>query len=349
MANVDMKNKTILVTGVVVAPENAENILQRLSSDEIADYEVSGVVLTEETKRRTVCGYPIIADLEGAADYIVREWVDSVYIDAPLSDERILQLMDDCATTAVPTHYHVPNMSRNNVKPFSEKIGGTTVLTSSVNYMTPLQTLIRRAFDIIMGIIGSLVALIIMAIVGPIIKKESPGPILFTQERIGQNGKHFKMYKIRSMYMDAEERKKELMDQNRVKDGMMFKLDFDPRIIGNKILPNGTKKTGIGELIRRLSLDEFPLFCVLLGTMSAVGTRPPTMDEYVLYKHHHRARMATKPGITGMWQVSGRSSITDFEEVVRLDTEYINKWSFGLDLKIIIKTVAAVLKKEGSM
>lgn len=335
---------------VVVSPGNAETLLNTLISDETADYKITGVVLTEEPDRKTICGYPIVADLEGAADYIVREWVDSVYIDAPLSDERILQLMDDCATMAVPTHYHVPNMSRNNIKRFSEKIGGTTVLTFSVNYMTPLQALIKRVFDIFMGIIGSFVALLIMAIVGPIIKKESPGPILFSQERIGQNGKHFKMYKIRSMYMDAEERKKDLIAQNRVKDGMMFKLDFDPRIIGNKILPDGTKKTGIGELIRRLSLDEFPqFFCVVQGVMSTVGTRPPTTDEYLLYKYHHRARMATKPGITGMWQVSGRSNITDFEEVVRLDTEYINNWSFGLDIKILFKTITAVLKREGSM
>lgn len=335
---------------VVVSPENAETLLNKLISDETADYKITGVVLTEETDRKTICDYPIVADLEDAADYIVREWVDSVYIDAPLSDERILQLMDNCATMAVPTHYHVPNMSRNNIKRFSEKIGGTIVLTSSVNYMTPLQALIKRVFDIFMGIIGSFVALFIMAIVGPIIKKESPGPILFSQERIGQNGKHFKMYKIRSMYMDAEERKKDLMAQNRVKDGMMFKLDFDPRIIGNKILPDGTKKTGIGELIRRLSLDEFPqFFCVVQGVMSTVGTRPPTTDEYLLYKYHHRARMAAKPGITGMWQVSGRSNITDFEEVVRLDTEYINNWSFGLDIKILFKTIAAVLKREGSM
>ena len=104
------------------------------------------------------------------------------------------------------------------------------------------------------GKTGSVIALIIMAIVGPMIKRESPGPILFVQERIGRNGKLFKMYKIRSMHIDAEERKQQLMNQNRVKDGMMFKLDFDPRIIGNEILPDGTKKTGIGEFIRRFSV-----------------------------------------------------------------------------------------------
>ena len=193
-------------------------------------------------------------------------------------------------------------------------------------------------------------ALLIMAIVGPIIKKQSPGPILFAQERVGQNGKHFKMYKIRSMRLDAEEHKKELMEQNRVKDGMMFKLDFDPRIIGNEILPDGTKKTGIGEFIRKTSLDEFPqFFCVLTGVMSTVGTRPPTLDEYKKYKYHHRARMSVKPGVTGMWQASGRSEITDFEEVVRLDTEYISNWSLSLDLKLILKTIWVVLRHKGAM
>lgn len=126
--------------------------------------------------------------------------------------------------------------------------------------------------------------------------------------------------------MDAEERKAELMAQNKMSDGRMFKLDFDPRVIGNKILPDGTRKTGIGEFIRKTSLDEFPQFWnVLNGSMSLVGTRPILQDELRQYELHHRARIAIKPGITGMWQVSGRSDITDFEEVVRLDTEYISK------------------------
>ena len=154
---------------VVVTPETAEDILSRLSSDELSDYKITGVVLTEPTERETIGGYPIVADLDGAADYIVREWVDSVYIDAPLNDEKVIKLMDDCSIMAVPTHYHVPNMSRNGVKRFSEKIGGTTVLTTSINYATSVQLLIKRCFDIVAGIIGSLIALIIMAIVGPII------------------------------------------------------------------------------------------------------------------------------------------------------------------------------------
>jgi len=346
--NVKKEKKNSML--VVASLDTAEEILRRLSSDEIADYKITGVVLTEKTDKKTIAGYPIVADLNGAADYIVREWIDSVYIDAPLTDERVIKLMDDCSLMALPTHYHVPHMSKSEVKRFSEKIGGTTVLTTSINYSTPIQSVMKRCFDIVMGLIGSVAALFIMAIVGPMIKKESPGPILFAQERIGKNGKRFKMYKIRSMYMDAEERKKDLMDQNRVKDGMMFKLDFDPRIIGNKILSDGTKKTGIGDFIRRTSLDEFPqFFCVLKGTMSTIGTRPPTVDEYLRYQYHHRARLATKPGITGLWQVSGRSEITDFEEVVRLDTEYITNWSPGLDLKILLKTICVLFTEKGAM
>ena len=158
------------------------------------------------------------------------------------------------------------------------------------------------------------------------------------------------MYKFRSMYMDAEERKKELMAQNKVSDGMMFKMDFDPRIIGNKILPDGTKKTGIGQFIRKTSIDELPQFWnILKGDMSLVGTRPPTLDEWEKYEPHHRARMSFRPGLTGLWQVSGRSNITDFEEVVRLDTQYIGEWSVKNDIRIIFQTIISVMKDEGAV
>ena len=204
--------------------------------------------------------------------------------------------------------------------------------------------------DICAGIIGCLLTAVIFIFVAPIIYINSPGPIFYTQERIGRNGKLFKMYKFRSMDLDADERKAELMKENKIKDGRMFKMDFDPIIIGNKILPDGEKKTGIGEFIRKTSLDEFPQFYnVLKGDMSLVGTRPPLESEVNLYELHHHARLAVKPGITGMWQVSGRSNITDFEEVVKLDKEYINNWSIGLDIKIIFKTIIVVFKKEGSM
>ena len=158
------------------------------------------------------------------------------------------------------------------------------------------------------------------------------------------------MYKLRNMYMDAEERKAELMKDNKLGDEKMFKLDFDPRVIGNKILPDGTHKTGIGDFIRRTSIDEFPqFFNVLKGDMSIIGTRPSLISETNFYEMHHRARLAIKPGITSMWQVSGRSDITDFEEVVRLDKEYITNWNIGLDIKILFKTILVVFREDGAM
>ena len=156
------------------------------------------------------------------------------------------------------------------------------------------------------------------------------------QERIGKNGRRFKFYKFRSMYTDAEERKKDLMSQNTMVGGM-FKVNDDPRV------------TPIGRFIRRTSLDELPQFYnVLIGDMSLVGTRPPTVDEYEQYTPEQKRRLSFKPGITGLWQVSGRSQITDFNEVVRLDVAYIDEWTIWSDIKILLKTFRVVLARDGA-
>ena len=371
------KNKN---TMILVAEENSvSKILKK--ADELDGFEYAGLVLSDrDAKGETVEGVKVVANIDDAADYICREWVDEVFVypehlsdlktasyesvenfiddtygtqgsnkfEKPVDQSGVGKLIEQCREMAIPVHIRLPISSAGG-KSFIEKVGGYNVLTMTANYADPLQMVLKRFLDILGGLAGSIIALIVIAIVGPKIRKESPGPVLFKQIRIGKNGKRFKFYKIRSMYLDAEERKKELMDQNRVSDGMMFKLDFDPRIIGNKIV-DGKQVTGIGEKIRSSSLDEFPqFFNVLKGDMSLVGTRPPTEDEWEKYQYHHRARLAVKPGLTGMWQVSGRSQITDFEEVVKLDTEYINNWSIGLDIRILLKTVKAVLKHEGAM
>lgn len=331
--------------------ESAEKMVERLTASPLDAHHLSGIVLIDNPDQiQEIRGVPVVSSFEEAPKYICREWIDSVFISSKGVTPEIREFMGRCAEMAVTIHYHVPSIGQEGNKQFVEKIGGSTVLTSSSNYVSPAQMIMKRIIDILGGLVGSLAALFIIAIVGPIIKKASPGPVLYRSERIGQNGKRFKMIKIRSMYLDADARKASLMAQNRVKDGMMFKLDFDPRIIGNVELPDGTRKTGIGEFIRKTSLDEFPqFFNVLKGDMSLVGTRPPTPDEWEKYEYHHRARLATKPGITGMWQVSGRSEITDFEEVVKLDTGYIQNWSLGLDIKILLKTVANVVTRKGAM
>ena len=196
--------------------------------------------------------------------------------------------------------------------------------------------IIKRAIDIVGALIGLLVTAVVTIFVAPAILIESPGPIFFKQKRVGKNGRYFYMYKFRSMYRDAEERKKALMEQNEMK-GLMFKMTDDPRI------------TKVGRFIRATSIDELPqFFNVLKGDMSLVGTRPPTVDEFMQYAGYHKRRLSIKPGITGLWQVSGRSNIEDFEDVVKLDLEYIDNWSLALDIKILFKTVLVVFKKDGS-
>ena len=331
---------------VVADKAMASDVIRRFRNNVGGSIEVSGLVLADKNvSSGNFEGVPIVSSLEEAPHYICREWIDEVYISTATPP---LHLINCCNEMGVTAHRELHTHGSDNQ--FVEKIADEYCLTSSMRTATPIEVFLKRAMDIAGGIVGSLIAVVIIAIIGPKIKKASPGPILFKQERIGQNGKHFKMYKIRSMVMNADEKKKELMAQNRVSDGMMFKLDFDPRIIGNEILPDGTHKTGIGEFIRNTSLDEFPqFFNVLKGEMSLVGTRPPTVDEWEKYEYHHRRRLSIKPGLTGMWQVSGRSGITDFEEVVKLDTEYINNWSLVLDIKILLKTIKAVFTKDGAM
>lgn len=328
---------------------SVQDTIRRIRSHPIEDISLCGLVLANrDAVGESVDGVPVVANLEDAAKYICREWIDEVYIGVKDTAMTPGSLLEQCRQMGVTVHLQIMPVGLG--KQTVEKVAGMPVITNSINIASPAQMLVKRLVDIVGGLLLSVAALVVIAVFGPIIKRKSPGPILYRQERVGQNGRKFRIFKLRSMYMDADDRKQELMQQNRVSDGLMFKLDFDPRIIGNEILPDGTRKTGIGEFIRRTSIDELPQgFNVLLNQMSLVGTRPPTVDEWEKYELHHRARLATKPGITGMWQVSGRSEITDFEEITRLDTEYIENWSIGLDLRILLKTVGVVLGHKGAM
>ena len=346
---IDGSEKSLLI---VASSDIAERVVRNMKANNYARYKIAGVaVIDRDWVGSVVDGVEVVADMDSAAMYVCREWVDEVLIVTSGSVPYPHELIEQFTETGVTVHLSLAKVTNvPGKKQFVEKIGNYTVLTTSMNYASGKQLFAKRVIDIMVGLAGCILTGIIFIFVAPVIYKASPGPIFFSQERVGKNGKKFKMYKFRSMYMDAEARKAELMKDNKLGDGKMFKLDFDPRVIGNKILPDGTKKTGIGDFIRRTSLDEFPQFWnVLKGDMSIVGTRPPLISETNLYELHHRARLAIKPGITGMWQVSGRSDITDFEEVVRLDKEYITNWNIGLDIKILLKTILVVFRKDGSM
>ncbi len=197
------------------------------------------------------------------------------------------------------------------------------------------QMAFKRILDIALASVLLLIVAVPLVLVGIAIRLDSPGPVFFPQDRIGHNGRRFRMYKFRSMFVDAEAAKKGLLDQNQT-DGPLFKIHDDPR------------RTRVGQFIRRLSIDEFPqLLNVLLGHMSLVGPRPALPEEAVQYNDHHAYRVVAVPGMTGLWQVGGRSLLT-FEEMVEMDLQYAINWSIWLDLKILLRTIPVILTGRGA-
>ena len=336
----------------VTTAERAETVIERYRKNSILGRQIQGVCLMDEDAQvQTIAGVPVVASRDTVLKYLRDKWVDEVFISLPETLPYPSDLVSAMADMGLVVHMEMENLDVEQWQHQTiQKVAGTTVRTVSVTMATPMQNLLKRTLDILGALVGCTLTVILTVIIGPMIYIQSPGPIFFTQTRVGKNGRKFKLYKFRSMYMDAEARKAELMAQNRVQGGLMFKLDYDPRIIGCKKLPDGTIQKGLGNFIRDWSLDEFPqFFNVLKGDLSLCGTRPPTVDEWEKYELHHRARLAIKPGITGLWQISGRSNITDFEQVVELDKKYIREWSIGLDLRILLETVKVVLRKDGSM
>ena len=257
---------------IITSEDVAEQVVSNMQENNYARYSIAGVVVIDaDWTGRTINGIPVVANEENAAMYVCQEWIDEVLIVISEVLPYPSELIEKLTETGVTVHLNLAKITNvTGKKQFVEKVGNYTVLTTSINYASTKQLMLKRLMDIAGGLVGCILTGIICIFVGPAIYIASPGPIFFAQERVGKNGKKFKMYKFRSMYMDAEERKAELMKDNKLGDGKMFKLDFDPRVIGNKILPDGTHKTGIGDFIRRTSLDEFPQFFNVLKGVSGI-------------------------------------------------------------------------------
>ena len=352
------KGKRATLVGVVTTRERAEKIIKALKEDwtrkivgvSLVDVDIPDSEL-EDGSKHFIDGIPVVADQDNYLSWIRTHAMDEIFVYVDGSHlYKLTEDMWEIESMGARILTGLPMLENYNAKLMElESEPGAPVINHDVRYLssipllslTPEQPRIRRQIekrfmDIIGGIIGCLITLVLMVFIGIPIMIESPGPMFFKQDRVGKNGRIFKMYKFRSMYKDAEARKAELMEQNEM-DGFMFKMTDDPRI------------TKIGKFIRKTSIDEFPQFInVLKGDMSLVGTRPPTVDEYKQYSSYHKRRLSIKPGVTGLWQISGRSDITDFEEVVRLDCEYIDTWNIGLDIKIIFKTIGVLFSHKGA-
>ena len=266
--------------------------------------------------------------------------VDAVYIVLPQgslpqhsADALVQELVSMGVQVYVSTHLANPR----KMQPHSEQVRfGQRLSAFAAAVHKPAHLRLKRAFDILFGLLGCLAAAPVIALVAVPLKLESKGPLFFAQTRVGKNGRTFKIYKLRTMYADAEARKAQLLAQNEMQ-GLMFKMENDPRV------------TKVGRFLRRTSIDELPQFLnILKGDMSLVGTRPPTLDEFQQYESRHKRRLSMPTGLTGMWQTSGRSDITDFEEVVQLDLQYIDNWSVKLDLQLIFKTILVLFKRQGA-
>lgn len=327
---------------LVTTREHLPRILERFGRSKETCWKITGVVLLdEEASEDLLEGIPIISDRgEEYLEFATQNVVDEVFIQVDDMQSRehflknmilefekmgvVVNLNLDLFDLGLTGEKRIYNLEQYHVVAFSSRLFDYRMV------------MIKRLVDIIGSLIGILLTIIIGIFLAPILLLESKGPLIFCQKRVGVNGRIFNFYKFRSMYADAEERKKELMAQNEMQ-GLMFKMENDPRI------------TKTGAFIRKTSIDELPQFWnVLKGDMSLVGTRPPTLDEYQQYSYYQKRRISFRPGITGLWQISGRNDIKNFDDVVRLDLEYIDNWSLLLDFKIIMRTVWVVFRGSGA-
>ena len=323
---------------VIATEQQAAILIRRLTSRALTIFKIQGLAVTDcDMKGEMIQGVAVSCSMEEVTEYVTSHIIDEILLSIPDDPRQEANLARQFLSIGMVVHVYMEQFLQDIPRKTLERISDMNVITCFSREISMRNLFCKRLIDIARGCVGGMIALVLGVIIGPLIYLKSPGPILFSQIRVGKNGRKFRIYKFRSMVMDAEQQKKGLMDRNKIQ-GNMFKIDDDPRII-----------PGIGHFIRRTSLDEFPqFFNVLRGDMSLVGTRPPTVDEYESYSFTHKKRLAMKPGITGLWQISGRSDITDFEEVVKLDGQYIDEWDLEMDLKIIIKTILTVLKRRGS-
>ncbi len=336
----EMRGSNLFV--VTSGPEKLIKIKKKFEvSREIQWNIVGAVFVNSQPEGEMIEGIPVISDKRD--DYLTfatQHVVDEVFIqldDIQENEDLIRSMILEFENMGVVVNLSLDlfNMGISGEKRVYS-LEGYNVIAFSSRLFDYRLILIKRLIDIVGSIVGLIITFLIGIVLAPILLHDSPGPLIFKQKRVGKNGRIFNIYKFRSMYTDAEERKADLMDRNEV-DGPMFKMDNDPRV------------TKVGAFIRRTSIDELPQFWnVLKGDMSLVGTRPPTVDEYVKYNYYQKRRISFKPGITGLWQISGRSDIKDFNEVVKLDLEYIDNWSLTLDIKIIFRTIVVVLKQRGA-
>lgn len=333
-----MKSSNSYKMMVITEKPYADSLIKKLRSATEWSHQITALALMDVVEPgETYHHVPVVAGKKDLFEKINQLVLDEVFIYLPeYSNKELGILIEQFELAGITVHVNIDPFDHLISHKTTETFAGLTVLTYTISDYDFHRLMIKRLLDMVGALVGMLVTLLLTPFIALAIKLDSPGPVLYRQKRIGLNGRSFYLYKFRSMYQDADSKKEELHAKNEI-EGPMFKVKNDPRI------------TKVGRFLRRTSLDEFPqFFNVLIGQMSLVGTRPPTPDEYAQYNLQYRRRLSIKPGVTGLWQVSGRSNITNFDEVLRLDLHYIDNWSLGLDIKIILQTILVILTQRGA-
>ena len=317
---------------LVTIRARVERVLKQLSSYEYGYVSAVCIVDDEHFESSNLT----IVMLDNLVTYATRSVVDQVVINLPSENFLIADFVSQFEMMGLPVAVNIAALEFvTNSEKTIQRFGNSSVVNFSTTFYSSSDVALKRMIDIIGSLFGLVICGIVSIFLVPLIKKDG-GPAIFAQDRVGRNGRIFKFYKFRSMRVDAEEIKKDLMSQNQMQGGM-FKIENDPRV------------TKIGHFIRKTSLDELPQFWnVLKGDMSLVGTRPPTLDEYMKYTPEQKRRLSFKPGITGLWQISGRSNIKNFDDVVKLDVTYLDGWTIWKDIEILLKTIKVVVMKDGA-
>ncbi len=313
----------------------SQNVYERLSH--LEGMEVLGwVTLRTPTASETARG-DVFGSLEDLWKVMQDKAVDTVVLSGYVGDAQ-LQTMMEAVVSAGGQLLAVSRYERLAwIRPSHVSYHPVSFMQLTVPSLRAQQLWVKRAVDLVGSGLGLLLLSPLLTLLALLIKLDSRGPVFFSQERVGLGGRTFRMLKFRTMRVGADAEKAKLAHLNTSGDARLFKIPNDPRV------------TRVGAFLRKWSLDELPqLWNVFIGNMSLVGPRPFFESDLATYREHHFGRLGARPGITGLWQVSGRSSITDFEEVVRLDTEYIHRWSLWLDLEILLKTLPAVFRRTGA-
>ncbi len=322
---------------LVGAGDIGRMVMRTIAARPNLGYQLIGFLDDNPAKNsRDIGRFKALGPVDNFGQILRTHRVDLAIICLPWQSHRtVARLLHECAQVGVRAQI-VPDLfqiTRNQME--VEQLNGIPLISIRDVTITGWNLLLKRAFDIALSLAIGMAVLPLGLLIALAIRLDSPGPVLYRQTRIGKDGRPFEMYKFRSMVMDADERRQEVADLNEA-TGPLFKIRNDPR------------QTRVGRLLRRLSLDELPqLINVLRGEMSLVGPRPNLPEEVAQYQDWHRKRLSVSPGITGLWQIRGRSDLT-FDEMVLLDIYYAENWSLGLDLYILLSTVPKVLLGRGA-